>query len=703
MSPEQKALSTCGLPGTMAGGCPHKAASGAGALSVAACASEKPDTTTEAGAAACCDQAVALAAQTAAQAGAAPADDGTLSRAAAAVCRAQGATIPSVLEALSSPEANPDALPFFVCDLNVVRERLALWRRELPDVVPHYAIKCCPDPRLMQTLADLGASFDCASISEIRSVLALGVAPERIIYANPTKPASHIRQSAAVGVDLMTFDNAEELRKMHDALPISLADLGASFDCASISEIRSVLALGVAPERIIYANPTKPASHIRQSAAVGVDLMTFDNAEELRKMRQEHPGVRAVLRILADDSKSVCAFGRKFGAHPHTTRALLARAQALGVRVVGVSFHVGSGCFDPESFADAVRRVGRVFAEAAALGMPQLELVDIGGGFPGVDNVDGAPFHEVAAALRPELARFPPGLELVDIGGGFPGVDNVDGAPFHEVAAALRPELARFPPGVRFIGEPGRFFAAPAFSLAVNVTSRRRIPAVPGSDEGADDAAATTAALTTGLAAADSGAAYDFEAIAEAAREARRAAGIATPSPGGASPTGSTEFVVGPPVLSFPADDNTDVQPGDQFMYYVNDGVYGSFNCIQFDHARVIPAVLRRSGEPCLGTFDQAALSHALDAISSAADNSQADTRSVTPEGEVDGDLLHTCSVWGPTCDSIDLIVPETRLPRLSIGDWLAFRNMGAYTLTAASEFNGFAKASVFYIPLREE
>ena len=34
-------------------------------------------------------------------------------------------------------------------------------------------------------------------------------------------------------------------------------------------------------------------------------------------------------------------------------------------------------------------------------------------------------------------------------------------------------------------------------------------------------------------------------------------------------------------------------------------------------------------------------------------------------------------------------------LPRLRVGSWLAWRNMGAYTITCSSEFNGFPKARV--------
>lgn len=97
---------------------------------------------------------------------------------------------------------------------------------------------------------------------------------------------------------------------------------------------------------------------------------------------------------------------------------------------------------------------------------------------------------------------------------------------------------------------------------------------------------------------------------------------------------------------------------------YINDGVYGAFNCIMFDHQTPQPYVL------CLnGSFH-------------------------VPSSEP------TCasSVWGPTCDSIDVVCPVTRLPRsLRVGDWLAFENMGAYTICAASQFNGFQVSNVIY------
>lgn len=49
-----------------------------------------------------------------------------------------------------------------------------------------------------------------------------------------------------------------------------------------------VLDLGVSPDRIIYAHPTKPKSHIRYAYARGVNKMTFDSEEELDKIKENH-------------------------------------------------------------------------------------------------------------------------------------------------------------------------------------------------------------------------------------------------------------------------------------------------------------------------------------------------------------------------------------------------------------------------------
>ncbi|KAF5379680.1 hypothetical protein D9615_005807 [Tricholomella constricta] len=336
-----------------------------------------------------------------------------------------------------------------------------------------------------------------------------------------------------------------------------LAALGAGFDCASNGEISQVLSVGgIDPARIIFANPCKAVSFIRSAGKMGVETMTFDNADELYKIARAHTSAKLVVRILTDDSKSLCAFGIKFGAPLNTVPGLLAKARELGLDVVGVSFHVGSGCYDPSVYTDAISRARAVFDMGKEAGYT-FSLLDVGGGF------EDALFEQAAAVLTEAIDQH------------FPD---------------------RHAQKLRIIAEPGRFYVSKAFKLAANIIARR-------------------APLT------------------------------------GAS---ETDMDMDTPEASD--------QPG--VMYYINDGVYGSFNCILFDHQVIHPFVLSMNGSFHVRESEPQKLS----------------------------------SVWGPTCDSIDCVSPRTTLPSaLQVGDWLGFDNMGAYTVCAASQFNGFEVSNVTY------
>lgn len=188
---------------------------------------------------------------------------------------------------------------------------------------------------------------------------------------------------------------------------------------------------GIDPSRIIFANPCKAVSFVRNAGKVGVDMMTFDNADELYKVARAHPGAKLIVRILTDDSKSLCAFGIKFGAPLVTVPGLLAKAKELNLDVVGVSFHVGSGCYDPSVYADALMRAKAVFDMGKEAGYT-FNLLDVGGGFE-----DGL-FEQAASVITESIDRF------------FP--DRRD---------------------IKIVAEPGRFYVSKAFSLAANIIARR--------------------------------------------------------------------------------------------------------------------------------------------------------------------------------------------------------------------------------------
>lgn len=94
-----------------------------------------------------------------------------------------------------------------------------------------------------------------------------------------------------------------------------------------------------------------------------------------------------ILRIGVNDPTAQCPLGIKFGCDPETAPRLLQKAADLGISVIGVSFHVGSGCNQPETFDTAITHARRLFDLGLQLNHP-MTLLDLGGGYPGVDTTE---------------------------------------------------------------------------------------------------------------------------------------------------------------------------------------------------------------------------------------------------------------------------------------------------------------------------
>jgi ornithine decarboxylase len=108
---------------------------------------------------------------------------------------------------------------FYVLDLQILQDVYKEWSDTLPHVTPYYAVKCNPEKRILQRLAELGSHFDCASPAEIQSVLDLGVEPDRILYANPCKRVDDIHFAKNKKIMRTTFDSVCELKKIVSVCP----------------------------------------------------------------------------------------------------------------------------------------------------------------------------------------------------------------------------------------------------------------------------------------------------------------------------------------------------------------------------------------------------------------------------------------------------------------------------------------------------
>ena len=384
---------------------------------------------------------------------------------------------------------------FYIIDLGAIVNVYTNWVSLLPNVKPYYAVKCNPNPVLIETLASLGTNFDCASENEIKMVIEI------------------------------TND----------------------------------------PTRIIFANPCKMTSQIRYARANDVDLMTFDCEEELYKIKLYHPYAKLILRLAVNETNSICKFNIKFGCVMEQVEELLTIAKTLKLDIVGFSFHVGSGCISAENYYDAIRDCKTATDIATNLGII-VRIIDIGGGFPGVDT--SVSFASIASYVNAGIQdHFASEVEQKNI---------------------------------QFIAEPGRYFAQKSHTLVLNVIGKKinTIPSIPSH------------------------------------------LGVTVDT------NHSSDFVI---------ENEPEIEK--TIVYYLNDGIYGSFNCIYFDH----------------------------------------NTPTILPFNERDGQLYKSM-LFGPTCDSIDLISRDVMLPELAIGEWVYVENFGAYTIASSSGFNGFKTTLCKYI-----
>ena len=105
--------------------------------------------------------------------------------------------------------------PFLAYDLGVVTERMADFERAFAGrVAVRYAVKCNPDPRVLDTVVAAGGGFEIASLGELLEVTALGVPASQVLYSNPVKPPGHIASAALAGCSTFAVDSLEEVEKV---------------------------------------------------------------------------------------------------------------------------------------------------------------------------------------------------------------------------------------------------------------------------------------------------------------------------------------------------------------------------------------------------------------------------------------------------------------------------------------------------------
>ena len=262
-------------------------------------------------------------------------------------------------KALLKQLAQQHGTPLFVVDHAELRRNYATFRRYLPRVQAYYAVKANSDPAIVRTLFAAGASFDVASMPEFMTV-------HECIKDMPDKA----RQA-------WIWD------------------------------------------KIIYANPIKAVETLRELDQYK-PLVTYDNLEEIHKIKRYAPNAGVALRLKVPNTGAMVELSSKFGAAPGEAVDLILAAVDLGLVVEGISFHVGSQTTNVENYVQALNLAAGVFRETQDRGYKKMNLLDIGGGFPAPYDATVKPFRELAKILNRELDRlFPKEIQILAEPGRF--------------------------------------------------------------------------------------------------------------------------------------------------------------------------------------------------------------------------------------------------------------------------------------------
>ena len=280
--------------------------------------------------------------------------------------------------------AREQGTPVFIIDHEKIRENYREFREKLPDVQAYFAVKANSNPEIVKTMYEMGSSFDVASF------------PEFMLVHENIKHLSEKQQEDFIW------------------------------------------------NKIIYANTIKPAEVLAKLNAYKI-LVTFDNIEELKKIKKYSPDVGLILRIRVPNTGSMVELSSKFGAHPGEEVDLIAKPLELGLGVEGISFHVGSQCNNFDNYSQALNFASSIFNEA--------ELRNFHIGFTGKENQK---------------------KRILNIGGGFPVRYTPDVKSFAALAEMLNSEIKRTFPNddIAVIAEPGRFIVATACTLVTKIIGK---------------------------------------------------------------------------------------------------------------------------------------------------------------------------------------------------------------------------------------
>lgn len=282
----------------------------------------------------------------------------------------------------------------------------------------------------------------------------LFVLSERRLRANVRRLRQGFRDHGVAAVHGWSYKT-----NYHGAVCSLLHQEGSWAEVVSRFEYEKARALGVPGERILFNGPNKPRATLEQALAEGARIHVdhFDELAMLEDIARQRGQVAAIgLRVNFDTgfSEPWSRFG--FNLESGQADEALARVRTSPhLRLNALHCHIGTFILDPRAYVRAVETLCRLARQEEEQGAPLLEYLDIGGGFPSRNALQGI-------YLPPEQA--------------VPELEEYTRAVSEAFLPATAWRVAKDQPRPLLVFESGRAVVDDAGFLISTVTARKPLP-----------------------------------------------------------------------------------------------------------------------------------------------------------------------------------------------------------------------------------
>ncbi|MBT9283331.1 MAG: diaminopimelate decarboxylase [Hydrogenibacillus schlegelii] len=266
--------------------------------------------------------------------------------------------------------------PLWVYDEALIRERLRAFQAVLREAGVTYDVAFACKAFCVRAMTELvreeGASLDVVSGGELYTALQAGFPPERIHFHGNNKSDAELALALAAGVGVIIVDNFDELERLR----------------AFAAGERDDLLRAVAAEVGLPAGAFGPAGSVGSAGSGG-------GRRPIDVLLRVTPGIHADTHAYISTGQEESKFGFDLGSGQVATA--IERTQAVpGLRLRGLSIHIGSQIFSPNGYLAAVEKL---LGALPLLPPLDLEVLNLGGGF-GIRHVEEEAAPEATELLR---------------------------------------------------------------------------------------------------------------------------------------------------------------------------------------------------------------------------------------------------------------------------------------------------------------